>query len=447
DDGEGRALALFALQPDTPFVLVNDALDDCQAQARSLKFTGHVLGTVELVEDVGLIFFRNTDPGVTDSQDDQRAVGLDANADLAAGQRVFDGVADQIVHQLFQPELIAQDRWDVRRTIKGEYVTFGIELVRQPFDRLTCDLVQPGLLKVYIETGLDAAQFQQLGDQRRDRLDAGLDVFGKFVLLLVERPAALDQFHVAEDRGQGGAQVVRDCRHEFALGPVKLLQVRDVLHDGTATHALDDGQLCVEDFFAAVQRDLAVTAPPNQCLFGEQRQHFRMGDHLFKRLADEMSHRDVEGAAGGGVAEQHVVVCVHHDDPVFRIAQDGIQRIALLDRFGIQARVLDGGGGEVSQHGEYLHVVGVGHAWGKAVVHAQHTDDLVLGAQGHVDERLHQVLGLNLDQFFAAQNDGLPGANDLPGQAVRDGQTQRMDGFLVEVTGRAHIEIAGRLID
>ena len=54
-DGKGAAFARLAFDPNTPAVLLDNALDDGQRRPGPLVIVNRLIGPVELVEDVGLI--------------------------------------------------------------------------------------------------------------------------------------------------------------------------------------------------------------------------------------------------------------------------------------------------------------------------------------------------------------------------------------------------------
>src|SRR5690606_27769869 len=200
--------------------LLDDALDDRKAQAGALVTVDGLVCAIELIEDVRLVLLGDADPGIPDAQHQEVALWFTRYADLALFWRVLDRVFAQVADQLPQAQRVAEHGRRVVRRLDLQNLLLRLPLVLALVNDRLNDFRQGRQLAVLVEARLDLAQFQQVGDQRCDRLHAVDNALRELVLRVVERAGAPQQFQIAQDRRQWRAQVVRDSRHELALDAV-----------------------------------------------------------------------------------------------------------------------------------------------------------------------------------------------------------------------------------
>ena len=129
-DGEGGAAAFHALDLDASVVLVHDFLDDGESESGAdfFHFAG-VLSAEELGEELWHGVLGNADAGVADGE--AEGIGLVAVAgdlDPSAGGRVFDGVGDEVLQELFDHVLVAGDLGEVVGGLDLEGGSFDLGL-------------------------------------------------------------------------------------------------------------------------------------------------------------------------------------------------------------------------------------------------------------------------------------------------------------------------------
>jgi hypothetical protein len=120
-------------------------------------------------------------------------------------------------------------------------------------------------------------------------------------------------------------------RDEFA-SLVDLLEMGNVLH-AVSANAVDTGQLRVTR--ARRLRVIRCGGHGQPALLSRTTRDFGT-DHPLSGFADKRCWP--LKVAGRRVAEQHLIVGIHDDDVILRIAQDRIQRITLLAGLGMQPR-------------------------------------------------------------------------------------------------------------
>ena len=109
-DGEGAALDGGAGDGNTAVMGFNDAVDNGEAEAGAFDFFGFGgVDAVELVEDEGEIGGGDADAAVTDGKAGAGGFGQQGGGDGAAAGGVFDGVADEVEQELFEPAGIANE--------------------------------------------------------------------------------------------------------------------------------------------------------------------------------------------------------------------------------------------------------------------------------------------------------------------------------------------------
>ena len=111
-------------------MLVQDLLRDGQAEARAARLarTG-LVHAVEAVEQARQVLFGDADAVVRDADEDVWAARADLQVDPAAVGRVFDGVANDVHHHLFQAAAVAHDQRQAVQRSAGKLVlvAFGLQ--------------------------------------------------------------------------------------------------------------------------------------------------------------------------------------------------------------------------------------------------------------------------------------------------------------------------------
>ena len=145
------------------------------------------------------------------------------NADLAAGRRELDRVAEQVPEDLLQARAVGMDRPVARLDVELEAMAFGIG--RRPhrvdrradrFDRIDGLERQPHLAEV------EARHVEDVGDHPRLDVAVALDR-GEAADRLVVAAAQLQHVGPAHDRVERRAQLVRQHRDQVVLHPAHAL--------------------------------------------------------------------------------------------------------------------------------------------------------------------------------------------------------------------------------
>jgi len=105
---EPGADADFALDPYPSAVHFDEMLGDGEAKAGTAGFAGTGrIHTIEALEDARLVSGGNADAGVGDGEDHAIIFQFGAEDDFAAGQRVLDGVIEEVLQNFLQPASVA----------------------------------------------------------------------------------------------------------------------------------------------------------------------------------------------------------------------------------------------------------------------------------------------------------------------------------------------------
>src|SRR5262245_19406379 len=101
DQGEGKrkatALALLALDPHPPAMALDDLLADRKPQAQVVTVARRpVVGPVEPLKDLALLFGRDANAGIGHAHPDLILVHIRAEYNLAARRSRFDRILDQV---------------------------------------------------------------------------------------------------------------------------------------------------------------------------------------------------------------------------------------------------------------------------------------------------------------------------------------------------------------
>ena len=99
-------------------MLFDDMLDDSQAQAGSLDFTGTAgIGPVKSFKDAMLFVFGNTDSRIADSEKGFVTVVADLNIDMTAGPVIFNGIVEEIHNHLPEQAAVCPYFRIIHRTV------------------------------------------------------------------------------------------------------------------------------------------------------------------------------------------------------------------------------------------------------------------------------------------------------------------------------------------
>lgn len=109
-DGEGAAASGLTLDGDTPSVLLDDGLDNGEAQTRPASVTGsRGVYPVKTLKDGGLLFGRNPNSTVTDGDDGLVVLTVNDSGDASSGLVVVNPVLDEIAEDTGQQQSIPAD--------------------------------------------------------------------------------------------------------------------------------------------------------------------------------------------------------------------------------------------------------------------------------------------------------------------------------------------------
>ena len=107
---ELRAPADFAFDPDTAALGFDKVFGNGQTKSGATHLArSRDINSVEAFENTRLVGPRDTDAGVGDGEDYLVAVGGSADADLAAGRSVLNGVVEQVLKHFGEPRAVCGD--------------------------------------------------------------------------------------------------------------------------------------------------------------------------------------------------------------------------------------------------------------------------------------------------------------------------------------------------
>ena len=111
----------LALDPDAAAMHFDEVLGDGEAETGAARFAGASgVHAVEALEDAGLVGGGNADAGIRDSENHAVILQLGAEDDFAAGQRVLDGVVEQVLQNFLQSAAVAGNIRQILREARGE---------------------------------------------------------------------------------------------------------------------------------------------------------------------------------------------------------------------------------------------------------------------------------------------------------------------------------------
>ena len=220
---EGVAVADLEVQVEPSFMQAGQRAGEGEAEAGAFALAGGIPGLVEDFEDLLALLGRDHGAVAVHPQDGGLAVlgGLERDVDAVFG--VFEAVGHQVADDLLHGVAYAHDLEAVLRQVhrQGDLLFAGV------LGKRGADVAHDGGEVLLEEDGLDLvllhlAQVEQLVGQRQEAVRVGLD--RQQVLLRLGRvfPGRdqLVQRHL--DKGQRGADLVRDVGEEVDLGVVDL---------------------------------------------------------------------------------------------------------------------------------------------------------------------------------------------------------------------------------
>ena len=96
---------------DGAVVPLDDLLCNGEAEAGAAGFSrSGLVHPVKAVENAVAVFFRDTDTVIADLHPDGVCPGTGSDADMAAIGGIFDGVAENVHHDLLQAAAVAHDQ-------------------------------------------------------------------------------------------------------------------------------------------------------------------------------------------------------------------------------------------------------------------------------------------------------------------------------------------------
>ena len=198
-------------------------------------------------------------PGPGVAHDDlPHAVGeRHVDGDLAAGRRRVQRVRDEVRDDLQDAVAVAEHD----RRARGEHLQLdlaGARLLALGADRSLADVEEVDLLDVERELArLEAREVEQVADQALQAPGLGEHDLERGVLLLLALDHAVgDRLHVALDRRQRRAQLVRDAHQEVALVLARLLE--------PARHLLE-AQRELAELVGALRAQMHVVVAASRC--------------------------------------------------------------------------------------------------------------------------------------------------------------------------------------
>ncbi len=217
---EGRALAGFAHDLGPAAVQFDEGLDQGQADARSAP-----LAPDEPVEDVGLQVIGDAPTRVLDPDADLRCRGLGGQGHRPALRYGTGGVIQKMIEGLTDPLGVGTDGPQtvgaVDRQASPARLDPGLDTPGGGLQQI----VHPHIAELQLHlAGVDLGHVQHIIDRTGQLAGGDADGTGVLAAAIGQVGLHLQQLRIADDGGQGGAQLIGDTAHELALQRRRFLQ-------------------------------------------------------------------------------------------------------------------------------------------------------------------------------------------------------------------------------
>ena len=213
---------------------LHDALRDRQAESGVGGAAMSVPGLVEAIEHAGEMLGSDARPAVGHRHPHRASFGGKRDADRPAVGRVRQRVVDQVLqHPFDEGDVRVDHRQRVRGfDVDGRTVALRLEL------KLLCDVAgelgeRDRLAYRRLLVGIELRELEQIADEAAQPL-ALIERHRQVAFPLGRRELRvleLQRLDVSVQRGERGAQIVRDVRHHLPAQGVRLLQGVELLAD------------------------------------------------------------------------------------------------------------------------------------------------------------------------------------------------------------------------
>src|SRR5690606_2317584 len=185
-----RSLARFGFKPDLPMMQFDQCLDDRQAQtgASYVHYQSVFLVAPETFPDTIFEFFRNTDAGVFDGNQDMPVIFSPCfNIYTTTGIGVIKSIVHDVGEDLHDLVGVTLDLRQVRRDFERDFellgCVFGAAL--QVGDDVFQNAAYINRLDhQFVAAGVDLRDIEQVIDQDAEPVSIGFDLGDKFLLLV-----------------------------------------------------------------------------------------------------------------------------------------------------------------------------------------------------------------------------------------------------------------------
>ena len=242
-DVKDTPFALHTLCPNPPAVFFHHGLTDGKAQARAFDVGCFVVvDAVEFVEDEGQVSGGDANAIILDTQQHSAVLQPYRQVDLTPIGGIFDSIACQVTDDLAQSQVIAQYPRCLCGAVVDELLTFPIGGIFELFDYVFNYGRHIAGYHLHIQAGLYPADVQQIIYELGDLVNPPHYPLDKGVLAFIKRADTLQHLGIAQNGGQGRAEIVGDGGHELCFHMVQLFEVGDILHYHSPTHAWAGGE-------------------------------------------------------------------------------------------------------------------------------------------------------------------------------------------------------------
>ncbi len=109
-----------AFHPDAATMRLNNCAADIQAQASALDRTAAVASALKALKDLGLLAQRDTHALIANTHNHLIACSPAGDSNLRFARRIFDGIVEQILQDLFNALAVGYHRGQVRGQIQRD---------------------------------------------------------------------------------------------------------------------------------------------------------------------------------------------------------------------------------------------------------------------------------------------------------------------------------------
>ena len=211
-------------------MLLNNGLDNRQSQAIAFNiFDSLIASTIKTVEDKWQILRGNTIAAILYVDHHCFLIYLEGEVNGTCDWRIFDGIADQIAHCLFQLQRISLDDGVVCPFLQPKFLLFGFCLRPEFIQNLGDKSIQIQRVLLEFHAQVNLRQFEQILHQFIHVFSGGMNVSNVTYLSIIERSDLCQQVTEPGNDADRISQIMGRSGDKFILDPFQSLEMGDIV--------------------------------------------------------------------------------------------------------------------------------------------------------------------------------------------------------------------------